>query len=42
MGGLEDTLSGKLITLMSDLYETRQRREVLRRVLVDMGLDPKD
>jgi hypothetical protein len=41
-GGLEEALSGKLITLMCDLSDTRQRREVLRRVLVNMGLDLKE
>jgi hypothetical protein len=41
-GGLEETLTKKLIDLMSDLRETRQRREVLHKTLVDMGLDLKD
>jgi hypothetical protein len=41
-GGLEDALTSKLIDLMSDLCETRQRREVLHKTLVDMGLDLKD
>jgi len=38
-GELEEALSGKLIVLMNDLHDTRERRKVLRKTLTDMGLD---
>jgi hypothetical protein len=41
-GGLEEFLSGKLIILINDLHNTRERRKILHKTLVDMGLDLKD
>jgi hypothetical protein len=41
-GGLEEVLSEKLIALMHDLHDTSHRREELRGVLVNMGLDLKE
>jgi hypothetical protein len=41
-GELEDALQGKVIALMNSLHEARQRRAVLHKTLVDMGLDLKD
>ena len=41
-GGFEEVLSGKLIIFMNDLHDTGRRREELRGVLVNMGLDLKE